>query len=626
MARDAVGEVRERTDLVEIVSQHVQLKKTGRSFKGLCPFHQEKTPSFVVFPDSQNFHCFGCGKGGDVFTFYKEIEHTDFKEALTELAKRAGVQLTTIPATAPEVDAHRQRLINLNELAATYFNNILVNSQLGAVGRELADQRGLDEQAISKFQLGFAPDAWDGFLGYVSARGMDPELAAEAGLLQTRDTGGYYDRFRNRFMFPIRNRDGNVVGFGGRAVGDGQPKYLNSPQTSIFDKSSLLFGLDLAKDEIRKRDQVVIVEGYMDAIAAHQFGHANVVAAMGTAVTESQTGLVKRLTKHIVLALDADSAGQLAMVRGLETMQGVLDRESVPVADAAGIVRFEQKLNAQISIVQLPEGKDPDELLRKTPEEWPAIVAKARPFLDFYIDAVAGQIDVNDARGKAEAVSRIAPVLRQVADRVVQAHYVRLLATRLQLDERVIVSEMRRPGPRQQQASSVSTESAKRLRVSSEDYLMALLLKHRSICADLLPTIPEEDLMDGRSRELLAVLRDESIPDLDADQILAGLSDEVADHGEKLLELLSEKPAELPGRIRIEVRQALDSLGKERYDYLMRQLQSSIQIAQQEQDQTTIDELTGQIGILAERHQRYYPPPSPYFRDSRDTLSRSTGR
>ncbi|MFL5761759.1 MAG: DNA primase [Thermomicrobiales bacterium] len=626
MARDAVGEVRERTDIIDVVSQYLQLKKTGRSFKGLCPFHHEKTPSFVVFPDSQNFHCFGCGKGGDVFTFYKEIEHTEFREALAELAKRAGIQLAAIPATAPEVDAHRQRLIDLSELAATYFANILLNSQSGAAGRELAEQRGLDEQAIAKFQLGFAPDSWDGLLGYLSARGLDTEMAAEAGLLQPRDTGGYYDRFRNRFMFPIRNRDGRVVGFGGRALGDGQPKYLNSPQTSIFDKSSLLFGLDLAKDEIRRRDQVVIVEGYMDAIAAHQFGYENVVAAMGTAVTESQTSLVKRLTKHIVLALDADAAGQLATIRGLETMQAVLDRETVPVADAAGIVRFEQKLNAEISIVQLPEGKDPDELLRKSADDWPVIVAKARPFLDFYIESVAGQISASDARGKAEAVSRIAPVLRQVADRVVQAHYARTLSRLLQLDERVIVTEIRRSGLRQQPQSVASSAGTPPERVRAEDYLIALLLKHRAICTDLLDLVPEEDLMDSRNRELLTILRDDSIPDLESEQILAGLDDQIADHGERLLALLGDKPAELPGRIRIEVRQALDSLGKERYGYLMRQLQSSIQVAQQEQDQSTIDELTSQIAAVAERHQRFYPPPSPYFRDSRDTLSRSTGR
>ncbi len=523
------------------------------------------------------------------------------------------------------MNAHRQRLIDLNELATTYFANILLNSQSGAPGRELAEQRGLDEQTISKFQLGFASDSWDGLLEDVSARGTDSEMAAEAGLLQTRDTGGYDDRFRNRFMFPIRDRDGRVVGFGGRAIGDGQPKYLNSPQSSIFDKSSLLYGLDLAREEIRRRDQVVIVEGYMDAIAAHQFGYSNVVAAMGTAVTESQTALVKRLTKHIVLALDADAAGQLATVRGLETMQGVLDRESVPVADAAGIVRFEQKLNAQISIVQLPEGKDPDELLRKFPGDWEGVVAKARPFIDFYIDAVAGQLDVNDARAKAEALSRIAPVLRQVGDRVIQAHYVRLLSTVLQLDERVIVSEMRRSSHRTQ-AIAPTASGPQRTRVANEDYLMAILLKHRAICADILPMIPEEDLMDGRNRELLRVLRDDSIADLDAEQILAGLEDEIADHGERLLELVGDKPAELPGRIRLEAHQALDSLGKERYNFLMRQLQSSIQVAQQEHDQPTIDELKSQIGLLAERHQRYYPPPSPYFRDSRDNLSRSTGR
>jgi DNA primase len=626
MARDAVGEVRDRTDLVEIVSQYVQLKKTGRSFKGLCPFHQEKTPSFVVFPDSQNFHCFGCGKGGDVFTFYMAVEHTEFKEALGELANRAGVTLVAAPAVPPEVDAHRMRLIDLNELAATFFANILANSQFGKSGREFISERGLDEQVVSKFQLGFAPDSWDSLLGFIAARGMDPELAAEAGLLQTRDTGGYYDRFRNRFMFPIRDRDGRVVGFGGRAIGDGQPKYLNSPQTAIFDKSSLLFGLDLAKEEIRRADQVVIVEGYMDAIAAHQFGHDNVVAAMGTALTESQTALVKRLTKHIVLALDADAAGQMATVRGLETVQGVLDREHVPVADATGIVRFEQKLNAQISIVQLPDGKDPDELLRKSPDAWPEIVAKARPFLDFYIDAVAGQIDVNDARGKAEAVSRIAPTLRQVPDRVVQAHYIRVLATHLQLDERVIVSEVRRTGSRQHVADRPDAAKSPQARVSSEDYLLALLLKHRTICQEMLPIVPEEDLMDGRNRELLCILRDESIPDLEPEQILAGLSDEVADHGEKLLEVLANKPAELPGKIRIEARQALDALGRERYGYLMRQLQSAIQTAQQDQDQPSIDELKTQIAVLAERHQRFYPPPSPYFRDSRDTVIKPASR
>ncbi len=288
MARDAVAEVRERTDIVDLISNYVQLKRTGRSFKGLCPFHQEKTPSFVVFPDTQNFHCFGCGKGGDAFTFYMGVEHVEFREALQELARRAGVQLEAIPTVAPEVDAHRQRLLDLNAQAANFFANILKQSEAGAPGRQVVAQRGVNQEMIERFQLGYALDRFDALRRFFASRNVPLDVAAEAGLLSKRDDGSYYDRFRGRLMFPIRDRDGQIVGFGGRILGDGQPKYLNSPQSPIFDKSSLLYGLDLAKDEIRRRDHVVIVEGYMDAIAAHQFGHANVVAQMGTALTESQ--------------------------------------------------------------------------------------------------------------------------------------------------------------------------------------------------------------------------------------------------------------------------------------------------------------------------------------------------
>src|SRR5215210_5807152 len=345
MARDAVAEVRDRTEIVDLVSNYVQLKKTGRSHKGLCPFHQEKTPSFVVFPESGNFHCFGCGRGGDVFTFYMGVERVEFREALQELAKRAGIELVNAPSLPPEVDAHRNRLVELNELAAAYYANVSRNTTPGAAGRDVLAQRGVSAEITERFGLGFAPDG-DTLGRYLNERGVDPAMAVEAGLLSERESGGYRDRFRNRLLFPIRTREGRVVGFGGRALGEAIPKYLNSPQTVIFDKSTLLFGLDLAQESIRRDDQVVIVEGYMDAIAAHQFGYANVVAAMGTAVTEQQIGLVKRLSRNIVLALDADVAGQLATLRSLETMQGALDADQVPVPDASGLVRFERKLNA----------------------------------------------------------------------------------------------------------------------------------------------------------------------------------------------------------------------------------------------------------------------------------------
>jgi DNA primase len=624
MARDAVNEVRERTDIVELVGNYVQLKRTGRSYKGLCPFHQEKTPSFIVFPDSQNFHCFGCGKGGDVFTFYMGVEHVEFREALTELAKQAGVTLDTMPVASPEVDAHRQRLIDLNEQAATFFANVLANSERGATGRQLAEQRGLSPEIVQRFQLGFAPDGWDYLLRYFSSRDVDPALAAEAGLLQTRDSGGYYDRFRNRFMFPIRNRDGAVVGFGGRALGDAMPKYLNSPQTAVFDKSSLLYGLDLAAEEIRRRDQVVIVEGYMDAIAAHQFGHPTVVAAMGTALTEAQVGQVKRQSKHIILALDADAAGQMATLRGLETMQGALDHDEVPVADPTGLIHFERKLKAEIAIVQLPEGKDPDELLRKTPERWPEIVASARPFLDFFIDTVTAPIDHNDARAKAEAVKRIAPILRQIGDRVVQAHYVSRLANRLQLDDRVVQSEVRRtalrtsasPNPAPAPRQSAAPRAAR-----TEDHLLAVLLQHRALTREVIAVVPEEELMDSRNRALLQMLRDETIPDLPPEQLLAGLDDHLAEHGERLLGLLAGKPAQLPGQIEREAQRALTRLSKDRYDFLMRRLQEDLKAAQSDPDAdpAAIESLMAQIASLITRHQTYDPPPSPYFLDSRSS-------
>lgn len=628
MARDAVSEVRERTDIVDLVGNYVQLKKAGRSFKGLCPFHQEKTPSFIVFPDSQNFHCFGCGKGGDVFSFYMGVERAEFREALQELAKRAGVQLDAMPAATPELDSHRNRLVELNEQAATFFSNVLLNSAAGAAGRRLASDRGLDDEMIRKFGLGFAPDSWDSLLSFFTSRGVDPAMAHEAGLLQERETGGYYDRFRNRFIFPIRDRDGRVVGFGGRALGDAMPKYLNSPQSAIFDKSSILYALDAAKDEIRKRDEVVIVEGYMDAIAAHQFGHGNVVAAMGTALTESQIGLLKRLTKKIVLALDADAAGQMATIRGLEAMQGALDHDEIPVPDAMGIIRFERKLNADISIVRLPLGKDPDELIRKSPETWTEVVKSAQPFVAFYIQTVAAEAS-DDPRSKSAVITRVAPLLRQLPDRVVQAHYVDMLAAKLRLDSRLVQSEIRRAaiaGGGTRRDDPPVARATVPSKATSEDHLLGLLLFHRSLCRDIIETTPAEEIVDSRNQALLAVLKDPEIPDLDADQIIAGLDDALADHAEALLKQIAGKPALLPGAVRKEAEWAIYRVQVDRLKFLQRETSADLRAAQMSGDTEAASILASQLNELTVRERQLYPPVSPYFRDSRTETKPSQSR
>src|SRR6478735_2648605 len=619
MRRDAVAEIRERTDIVELVNGYTPLKKAGRSFKGLCPFHQEKTPSFVVFPDSQNFHCFGCGKGGDIFTFQMEVEKVDFPEALRELAKRAGVDLADAPGVAKENDERRERLLNAIDLAATFFHDQLLNQPGGTAGRELVEQRGLDRTTIERFRLGFAPDRWDALLTVLGARGFDAATLVEAGLAQERQTGGHYDRFRNRLIFPIADRDGRIVGFGARALGDDQPKYLNSPQTSLFDKSSLLYALNLAKDAIKSENRAIIVEGYMDAIAAHQFGHPNVVAAMGTALTESQVGLLKRFSKRIVLALDADAAGQMATLRSLESMPNALDHVESPVPDASGIIRFERKLDAQISILKLPIGKDPDELLRKHPEQWEELVEQAAPFLDFVIDAVSQDVDLNDPRAKSAAFQRIAPLLRQVGDQVSQQHYVGKLSGRLQISEQVLWSELRRGQMRagtQSQLGASSKPTAKRIR--NEDYLTAVLLKHAALTRDFLDVISDDDLLDSRNREIVRLLRMDGADQVEPEVMLSGLDENVESHGEEILHLLDGTPSSFPGQIRQSATSALNGIRRERLEFLMRQLQIELASAQQEKDIAALTTLTTQMASLAAQKQHFEPPKSPYFRDSRD--------
>lgn len=628
MARDAVAEVRDRTEIVELVSGYVQLKKTGRSYKGLCPFHQEKTPSFFVFPDSGNFHCFGCGRGGDIFSFYMGVEHVEFRDALQELARRAGIELGNIPSVPPEVDAHRNRLIELNQMAAEFYSNILRNTAPGAPGRQVLEQRGVSLEIAERFGLGFAPDG-DALGRYLAGRGVEPAMGVEAGILLEREGGGIRDRFWNRLLFPIRTREGRTVGFGGRALGDANPKYLNSQQSSIFDKSALLYGLDLAQEAIKKADQVVIVEGYMDAIAAHQFGYENVVAAMGTAVTEQQIGLVKRLSRNIVLALDADAAGQGATIRSLEMLPAALDRELTPIGverdpfrpRADAMILWQRRFKTQISIVQLPEGKDPDELIRRDAASWPGVVAGAMPFIDFYVEAALAGIDMNDAPAKSAAVKKLAPLLEAAGDQVVQGHYAGIVARKLQLPESSVLRELRRTAIRS--SSPLSSRGAppplSAVRASNENHLLALLLRHRALTPNVLPLVPADDLIDARNQELLRVLQDPTIPmDMVPEMIVAGLDDAVADHAEELLARLGETPAQYPGQIERDARRALIRLGRERLDYLIRQVQAGIAEAEHAEDVEGLTELMSQLAALYERHRQFYPERSPYFKDSRD--------
>jgi DNA primase len=449
-----IEEVKSRLDIVEIVGESVPLKKAGRNFKALCPFHQEKTPSFVVFPDSQHYHCFGCGAGGDVFNFVMQMENLTFSEALRQLAPRAGVVLRPPTAQEEEADQQRQRLRELNLAAVRFFQHQLVLGDAGALARAYLSARQITEQTIEEFSLGYAPDRWDALSSYLLERGYDESELLTAGVAVEREDGGHYDRFRHRLIIPIRDLQGHVVGFGGRTLAeDRPPKYLNSPQTLLFDKSAVLYGLDQAAAAIRREGYAVLVEGYFDVQTAHQHGYNNVVAPMGTALTEAQVRLLKRFTQRIFLALDADTAGSMATLRGLDVIREAMDERTVPVPTARGLVRFERELDGEVRIVVLPAGRDPDQVIRADPSGWPELVGGALPVMEYVLKRIAQESDLSTAKGKSNAVQRALPLLVEVHDPVERAHYVQRLANLVHVDEQAITVQLRaarpsRSGPR----------------------------------------------------------------------------------------------------------------------------------------------------------------------------------
>src|SRR5215217_9565169 len=423
---NVTDQIKERIDIVEFISAYVSLRKAGRNYLGFCPFHTNtRTPAFTVYPDTQSYHCFGCKASGTVFDFLMQREGLEFNDALEQLAKRAGVQLKERTEQDAQQDQLRTRLLEINNAAATFFHHMLVKSPKGELARAYVEKRKIDQPTIEAFQLGYSADEWSALLAYLTDRkGFEPEEIEAAGLAIRRESGGYYDRFRGRLMFPIRDAKGQVIAFGGRALGDGQPKYMNSPQTPLFDKSRVLYGLDLARDAIRSSDTTVIVEGYVDVIIAHQYGFRNVVAPLGTALTSAHVGVVKKLARTVYLALDADAAGVKATLKGLQTLQENLDGHEVPVPTPQGYIRWERELDAVIKIIAMPDGKDPDEVIQSNPDEWRALVAGAKPAIDFYIEALIKDLDLRSAKGKSDAVSRLAPILvdLRVTNSVEYAH------------------------------------------------------------------------------------------------------------------------------------------------------------------------------------------------------------
>jgi DNA primase len=513
-----VDQVKDRLDIVEIVQSYVPLKKAGRTYKGLCPFHAEKTPSFVVFPETGTWYCFGaCGTGGDLFTFVMKQENLDFGEALRVLAQRAGVELEPRSPEAAAAEKRLDLLREINHVAATYFHHLLLNSDEAARARAYLERRGLNRDTLDRFQVGYALDQWDSLLRYMTNKGYALADLHEVGLVIEREDGsGFYDRFRGRILFAIRDHRGRTIGFGGRVLGDGVPKYLNSPQTPLFDKSSALFGLDQARAGIRTTGEAIIVEGYMDVLMAHQHGINNVVAQMGTALTEAQLKLLKRYTQRFILALDSDVAGDQATLRGLDVARQVMDREVVPVPTPRGLIRFEERLSADIRIVSLPAGRDPDEVIRQNPAHWAQLIAQARPVMDYYFHALTADLDLATAKGKAEAVRALGPLIVEIGDRVQRTHYLQQLGRMVQVDERALWQQIRQETGRRPPSRPARPKPAigqvDRAPLGLDEYCLSLALRHPDLVALADAALQEceeeplraEDLGRSEDRAILA--------------------------------------------------------------------------------------------------------------------------
>src|SRR3989344_2910810 len=423
---DELNQIRERTSIVDLISETVPLKKAGRNFKGLCPFHQEKTPSFVVSPERAIWHCFGCGKGGDCFTFLMELEHLEFPEALKILADRAGIKLVKRSDSSREVRL-KERLLELHALANEFYHYLLTKHAVGERARRYLKERGMTDALIKTFSLGFAPQAWDNLGKFLRKKGFTPQELEVSGL-SLRGRSGWFDRFRDRIIFSLKNQRGNTVAFSGRllvAKAD-TAKYINSPETPLYVKGDQLYGLSITKDHIRKSGIAVVVEGEFDLISSYQAGVTNVVAIKGSALTEAQIRLIKRFAERMVLALDKDVAGDAASRRGIE------------LADQAGL---------EIRVVDIPSGKDPDEAARGNAHLWQKAVAAAGPVYDFIFTSAIARFGTSEAFAKKKVSDEVLPQLSKIVNPIVQAHYVKLLATKLEINEEKVSKALKNIKP-----------------------------------------------------------------------------------------------------------------------------------------------------------------------------------
>ncbi len=504
-AMTQIDDVKSRLDIVELIASYVNLQRSGSSLKANCPFHQERTPSFYVFPDRQSWRCFGaCAEGGDAFSFVMKADRVDFREALQRLAQRVGITLVN----NQESGGVSRQLYEINDVARRFFQQMLGTPEARFVREYLAD-REINDRSLQTFEFGYSPPRGNLLLEHLTQSGYSTELIVQAGLARETDDGRYYDLFRGRLMIPIRDWEARVAGFGSRALdAEATPKYLNTPRTPVFDKSRILFAMNLSKEPVRQHG-AVIVEGYMDAIMAHQHGFDNVVASMGTALTEHQVALVRRLTSDVTMALDGDPAGRNATLRSLESSWGVFQQRN---AQQRSTSVLQQPGTLALRVAELPSGLDPDDFIRQSPERWQEFLGNAQELFDYLLVSLADRADMDNPEGKSWVAHTMLRFVARIPDRIQRDLYVDRLSARLSVDSaalRAALQEIERQAAREQRAQppASSADEATPAPASdhdaTEEYLLALYLQHgEHLKKDNIAEVTENLFRRSENREI----------------------------------------------------------------------------------------------------------------------------
>jgi len=593
--QETIQRIREAADIVAVISEHIQLRKAGRNFVGLCPFHGEKTPSFNVNPEKQIYKCFGCDAGGDVFKFVQQMDRVSFIEAVTHLAQRTGIALPA--AGSQPADELSDQLYRASDLAMKYYHHLLGQAQ-GAAALAYLRRRGVSDQTIERFGLGYAPAEWDAFLGVATRRGFDPAVLERAGLVSPRREGkGFYDRFRERLIFPIANLSGRTIAFGARALqAEQQPKYLNSPETPIYHKSSTLYGLHQAREAIRRQEAVLVVEGYMDYLGLAQQGIEHAVASAGTALTEEHCRLLGRFASRAVLIFDGDEAGSAASLRGLE------------VVLAAGL---------EAAVVSLPQGHDPDTFVQaQGPEALLSLVANAGSALDFHLEQLARRHDLRTLEGKARAAEAVQSLLARCRDAVRRDLLLREASQRLGIDEKAfrqqLQQSLRRQAPRSPQMSQDAAPSRPPPRdpPSYEKTFLGLLLNYPKLIGPSAEELTPELFADPRVQRLARLLFGEYRRAEELD--LPALMDRCADP--ELSQLISACAMEGfdPAQVQQQWEDHLRRLREEALTRQISQCRLALQQAERAGQSQEVDRLNAELMRLIKLRQSHKPqPPIP---------------